>query len=500
MTNNKREFSKSGFHTSVARVSVFITLTASACSETTGTSGAGGGTSSVVPSTGGLTSTSTGGLTSKGGATNIGGVTSQGGMPATGGTSSGAVPAQGGANGGAVSNGGATTGHTTSAGGGPGAGGTTGGSPPTGGSSQGGQTTASGGSSSLGGASGVGGQVSRGGGVTTGGGTSIGGTTGTTGPCDIYQAGNTPCVAAHSTARALYGSYNGKLYQLRRADKTLKDISALAPGGYADSATQESFCAGTKCTISIIYDQSPQKNDLTLTSGGWIGNRAKEADAFGVKVKLNGNTVYGIHVPLSTDRSTGVGYRNNTTKGIATGDQPESMYMVANGKLYSNECCFDYGNATVSSLNEGPGTMEAIYFGNCTSWGSGDGTGPWVMADLEEGLFSGKGARLNAANKSLSFDYVTAILKGKAGTFAIKTGNAQAGLLTTMYEGARPSPSGLGSYDPMKKQGGIVLGTGGDNSFMGSGDFFEGAMTTGYATDATDAAIQANIVAAGYGK
>ena len=38
----------------------------------------------------------------------------------------------------------------------------------------------------------------------------------TQGPCDIYAAGGTPCVAAHSTTRALYGSYNGSLYQVQR--------------------------------------------------------------------------------------------------------------------------------------------------------------------------------------------------------------------------------------------------------------------------------------------
>src|SRR5215470_17240386 len=36
------------------------------------------------------------------------------------------------------------------------------------------------------------------------------------GPCDIYAAGGAPCVAAHSTTRALYASYNGPLYQVRR--------------------------------------------------------------------------------------------------------------------------------------------------------------------------------------------------------------------------------------------------------------------------------------------
>src|ERR1700745_3772868 len=38
-----------------------------------------------------------------------------------------------------------------------------------------------------------------------------------TGPCDIYASGGTPCVAAHSTTRALYGSYNGNLYQVKRS-------------------------------------------------------------------------------------------------------------------------------------------------------------------------------------------------------------------------------------------------------------------------------------------
>ncbi|CAL3966754.1 unnamed protein product, partial [Diplocarpon coronariae] len=32
-------------------------------------------------------------------------------------------------------------------------------------------------------------------------------------PCDIYASGGTPCVAAHSTTRALYRAYTGSLYQ-----------------------------------------------------------------------------------------------------------------------------------------------------------------------------------------------------------------------------------------------------------------------------------------------
>jgi non-reducing end alpha-L-arabinofuranosidase len=44
-----------------------------------------------------------------------------------------------------------------------------------------------------------------------------------------------------------------------------------------------------------------------------------------------------------------------------------------------------------------------------------------------------------------------------------------------------------------------VLGIGGDNSCSAIGTFYEGAMTASYTADATDAAVQANIVAAGYG-
>eukprot|EP01084_Bolivina_argentea_P047550 87622_1 len=36
-------------------------------------------------------------------------------------------------------------------------------------------------------------------------------------PCDIFASGGTPCVAAHSTVRALFGDFNGPLYQIKRA-------------------------------------------------------------------------------------------------------------------------------------------------------------------------------------------------------------------------------------------------------------------------------------------
>src|SRR5690242_20733663 len=67
-----------------------------------------------------------------------------------------------------------------------------------------------------------------------------------TGPCDIYGGAGTPCVAAHSTVRALYGAYAGNLYQVRRAsDGATTNVGLLAAGGYANAAAQDSFCANT---------------------------------------------------------------------------------------------------------------------------------------------------------------------------------------------------------------------------------------------------------------
>jgi hypothetical protein len=86
------------------------------------------------------------------------------------------------------------------------------------------------------------------------------------------------------------------------------------------------------------------------------------------------------------------------------------------------------------------------------------------------------------------------MIKGKAGHWAIKGGNAQTGALTTMFDGNRPK-----GYDPMHREGAIILGIGGDNSDWGEGEFFEGCITSGYSTDAVDDAVQANIVAARYG-
>ncbi|KAL1878125.1 hypothetical protein VTK73DRAFT_8005 [Phialemonium thermophilum] len=315
------------------------------------------------------------------------------------------------------------------------------------------------------------------------------------GPCDIYSSGGTPCVAAHSTTRALYDAYTGPLYQVKRnSDGATTNIFPLSIGRLADSTAQDRFCAGTTCVISIIYDQSSNLNHLAQAPpGGYRGPEpggydrlARAADA---PVMLNGTKVYGVFI------SPGTGYRNNTARGTATGDQAQGMYAVVDGTHYNSGCCFDYGNAETNSQDTGSGHMEAIYFGSCTFWGSGAGRGPWIMADLENGLFSGSNPKRNAGNPSISYRFVTAVVKGGPNKWAIRGANAASGPLATFYDGQRPNARG---YNPMKKEGGIILGIGGDNSVSAQGTFYEGVMTSGYPSDATEDLVQADIVAAGY--
>ena len=83
-------------------------------------------------------------------------------------------------------------------------------------------------------------------------------------PCDIFSTAKTRCVAAHSTVRSMYSTYNGPLYQVKRnSDNALFDVKTL-PSGYADASSQDAFCGSSDCVIHRIYDQSPMQNHLDI--------------------------------------------------------------------------------------------------------------------------------------------------------------------------------------------------------------------------------------------
>ena len=326
------------------------------------------------------------------------------------------------------------------------------------------------------------------------------------GPCDIYAAAD-PCVAAHSTTRALYASYNGPLYQvLRQSDGKTLDISVVQPvaspvpdaGGYANATAQDAFCANTYCWITTIYDQSPKHNNLTQAPrGGFNGpamggfNNLPVADM--APVTIMGHKAYGVFI------APGMGLRQDDPKGTAVDDQAEGQYWVINGRHYNSGCCFDYGNAEIDSRDDDNGTMETTYYGNAPWWYHGNPPGPWIMTDQENnlvGCVNPDGSKLCVTLPNITWRFVTAIAKGEPHHWTSMGGDAQRGTMSVMFDGARVNAT----YDPMRKQGAILLGNGGDNSNGSQGTFYEGAMTAAdiFPTDATDQLVQANIVAAHY--
>ena len=404
---------------------------------------------------------------------------------------------------------GSGSGGITGSGGESGAGGTTGG----GGQTSSGGTTGDGGQTSSGGATGGGGQTSSGGAAGSAGEPGAGGSAGsagepgtggsagsTTGPCDIYAAASNPCVAAHSTVRALYGSYAGSLYQVERAsDNARQDIGPLSPGGVADSSVQDSFCSGTTCIMTVLYDQSGNGNDVWYQGSEHVPASpvSTPANATSESLQVDGNRVYSLYIEPSNCY-----WRDGSQSGMPLGAEPEGMYMVTSGTHANSGCCFDYGNSETSRSADGAGTMDAINFSTTTAWGSGAGSGPWIMADLEWGLFAQDSYDMNPNNPSQTAPYVTAVLKNNGTTeFALRGSDATTGSLSTYYKGPLP-----GGWSPMQKQGAITLGCGGDcckpdgGANLSAGTFYEGAIVTGYPLDETEDAVQANIVNARYGQ
>ena len=351
--------------------------------------------------------------------------------------------------------------------------------------------------------------------------TSTAGATPVLRPCDIYALGGTPCVAAYSTTRSLYAGYDGPLYAVRRVSDGRTLRIRASPAGFAQAGVQTAFCAHRGCVVTELFDQSGHHNNLTVAGPGGDGGQDAGVPAGQLPVTVDGHRVYG----MSFDGA--MGYRDRHTHDMATGAEPQTEYMITSGTHTNSLCCFDFGNAETSGDDTGNGHLDAIYYGTfCfVEWPVCYGRGPWVQADLENGLFmSSTGVSRNRGDTGIRRPFVTAMLKNNGvNRFAIASADAQQGPLDVEWAGPLPTsplgdppqitvpfaPYGPGpstsgpkfaDYSPMHQEGAVVLGTGGDDTNGDIGSFFEGAITRGYADNATLRAVQANIVAARYGR
>jgi hypothetical protein len=313
--------------------------------------------------------------------------------------------------------------------------------------------------------------------------------------------------------RSLSSSYTGPLYQVRSGSNrentgsggTTHDIGQTADG-FADAAAQDAACAGTICTVSLLYDHSGHNNNLPAATGGrtdggpYAAMDDFESVADDGPLTVGGRNVYSLYM---AERQ---GYRsplNQVCDGVPLHQEPQGIYMLADGTHYGTACCWDFGNVSPDPTRYG--VMNTLFFG-VAFWGRGAGSGPWFMADYEAGVWAGgsnpgdpgwgalgEDAPPNENNPSLGVRFALGFLKTDQSNWALRMADMQAAnSITTAYEGGLPKQ--------MANEGGIVIGVGGDNSNNSWGTFYEGAVVEGWPSDDAEQAILENLKAAGYGQ
>ena len=210
-------------------------------------------------------------------------------------------------------------------------------------------------------------------------------------------------------------------------------------------------------------------------------------------ITIMGHKAYGVFI------APGMGLRWNDAKGTAVDDQAEGQYWVISGHHYNSGCCFDYGNAETDSRDDGNGTMETDLLRQRQRLVSREPSRP-VDHDRpgeQPGRLRQPGWLQILTNlPSITWRFVTATADGEPHHWRSMGGDAQQGKLKVMFDGPRVNRT----YDPMRKQGAILLGNGGDNSNGSQGTFYEGGMTAAgtFPTQETQQKVQANVVAAQY--
>jgi hypothetical protein len=371
----------------------------------------------------------------------------------------------------------------------------------------GGSAAGTGGNTGLGGSSGAAG--GPGGSPGSGG---AGGSVAASGlPGDVAKAAGTPFVAAHAMTRALFAAYTGPLFRaLRVSDSQEKDIGTVAATKLVDVATLGTFCSGTSCKVTTLYDQSGNGNDMWRADDPSTNQpgTVKPCDLMDIQYWQMSD---GTKVPIAVEsgpmwKSPAQCLRNrDKTKNMPTGSKAQTEYAIFHGQYLNNNCCFNYGNTGNAVHYSGPGTLSALNFSKIAFWSQGTGIGPWPMVDFETGVYAGNTAKCGSgvpssvactstgqnANPSVTFDIVTTIFKHNGvNHWALKTGNAKAGILSVNVDLAA-LPNG---YSPLKQEGGLGLGEGGAGDSNGTGGFSEGGVIAAETTDGTDNLFQKSIV------
>ena len=115
--------------------------------------------------------------------------------------------------------------------------------------------------------------------------------------------------------------------------------------GYARVDDQEAFCKGTSCYTLRLFDQSPEGNHLdTAPAGGACRHPLSPVNSSRDPVSVGGNPAYGAYFEGN------MGYRRDQTRGVATGETEQTIYMVTRGDHVNGGCCFDVREPSIADV------------------------------------------------------------------------------------------------------------------------------------------------------
>jgi hypothetical protein len=308
----------------------------------------------------------------------------------------------------------------------------------------------------------------------------------------------------------LLSTYAGPLYQIRTRSSNQNtgsggathDIGQTADG-FADAAAVDAACAGTICTVSLLYDQSGKGSDLPVAKAGitFAGPDGAlddfESSATQEPLTVGGHKVFPLYMEARQ------GYRlARLGDGMPRGMVPQGIYMLADGTRAGVGCCWEFGNGPIDARTFY--SPSALFYGSGVG-ATGAGDGPWFLGDLFGEHWAGStrasaGPPPNLNNPSLKVKFALGLLKTTPSASATPMTDwaltmadvTTAGTLTTAYQGVMPTF--------IIHAGSVILGIDGYNSNYSWGTFYEGAIVAGFPADDTELSVLRNIQAVGYGR
>lgn len=293
-----------------------------------------------------------------------------------------------------------------------------------------------------------------------------------------------------------YGGGTDKTKVNNQSQPLTSDFVSLVLKGRSDGFTIKGGDA-TAGKQTTMYDGPRPDAKIAGTCGHGNSGARREGDYVGAAV--------------ATKRNNG---GKITVETCTKGNSNQVWSFVENGKSIScNNYCIDIGNYRTTQ-----GSAVAAY--PCGGSGVRENelwkVGGDTIASLQPNTPFCVGTKGTTAGSTTMLDSCT--VTSSAFTFGFTQSAGTSGTIVQKFSSlcltiadlppAPPPPAPTPptpvpppnphAYQPMRKQGAIILATGGDNSNRAAGNFYEGFMATGYASDATDEAIQANIVAVGY--